>query len=205
MPDQAHQQIPRSLGMTLRVMRLRQDLKQHDLADELTQVPGRFRESKRGAADGDGQIGINLIGRAERSERLRYYLIDAYARWSGFPTGMIYLVSRCAADVRDGKKQGVKDVAKAIRKLADWLETNADHLAKLPPPDLQDRDAASPREQRARQAVDDYMRRYIDHDGRKKVYKGSKQQIADARLAIILDEILEHAPRPFSPVRPRRE
>lgn len=190
--DQSQQRMPRSLGLTLRVMRIRAGLSQAVLAAKLDGLPARFRDQQRAICKDD-------ISRAERSLRLYYFLLHQYVGWSGLPAGMIYLLSRCGADLRDGKVKRVQRIARALRGFADYIERNAEDLAKVVVPDLAATAPNTEREALARQVVLDY-RREVDIAGPSPTaveYEGSAQQRDDARLALIVDKIIAHLERPL--------
>jgi hypothetical protein len=179
--------------MTLRVLRMREGLTQDALAHKLSDLPGRFR-------DHGGNIEPSLISRAERSLRLYYYLLHLYAGWSGLPSGLIYLISRCGADLRDGRVGRVKKIVRSLRAFADYLERDAARLAKLQAPSLDEPARNTEQQALARAAVLDYLRELELPSGQVIGYEGSQQQREDARLAVILDEIMAHAPPPLSPL-----
>lgn len=188
MPDQNGQRIPRSIGMTLRVIRARAGLggmTRDKLAVALNVLPGRFR-------DHTADVGTRVLERAEHCQRLYYYVLRLYAGLIGVPAGMIYLLAATAAHLRDNDVRRVRRTAKMLRRFADYIETNAAALTRLPPVSLAGRQQETEQQARARSVVLDYVRTTELPDGKTVPYTGSAQQHDDARLAFIIDALLTH-------------
>jgi hypothetical protein len=209
---QQDQGIPRSLALTVRMLRLRREHTQEQLSSALSDVQARFRKRRR-RTDADDtwtrteEITAKEVGDAERARRLTYRVMDTYARWSGHPTGMIYLVSRCGSELSNNKASNVEAIGRALVKFGGWLEANAGTLAdskRFPNPPQKMPSEENEQHERARKAVLDYLREVVEVQGKPAVkYAGSRTQRYHARLALLIDEILNNAPVIFTPAKTR--
>lgn len=120
-----NQRIPRSLGLTLLVMRMRERLKQQELADILTETTGRFNNR--------GKIQRSAIGQFEHSQHLLYWELDRYGKWYGLPSGFVYIISRFAANIRDNKVDEARNIAICLKELCDYILNEGDRMAAQDP------------------------------------------------------------------------
>lgn len=116
------QAIPRSLAITLRVLRARSPEYQSmpKFARLLAKAPGRF------AFDGISKQQISLI---ERAQQLSYWHLARYANSSGIPAGVLLFVSRISSHLRDRRNHEARQLVMALRDFCDAILTNFDELS----------------------------------------------------------------------------
>lgn len=186
------QRIPRSCGLTLRTLRCRAGSSVEDWRLKLEPHTERFR--------GWAQFTNGVIKRAEHSQETLYWVFDAYAQLTGYPTGFIYLMSRLSSDVRDKKMHDVKKITKALRKLANYINKDAARLASMKGPDtnLKNKGYNEGNAKIAFDVVKSYQKGPVREGTRSVKYNNSEQQVIDARQVLILLEILDHVRPPFA-------
>ncbi|MGE3918977.1 MAG: hypothetical protein AB7F78_25090, partial [Hyphomicrobiaceae bacterium] len=178
MPDQNHQRIPRSVGLLLRVMRERKGLTRQAMAKALSAQPRRFVAA----------VTDSMVGRAERTERLFYFVLRLYAKLWHLPAGMIYVIAACGADLRDNNVTRVRDRARWLREFADCLDRDAEVLAEFNGNDNVPKhfEHLADDAQTARRCVLRYAKRVVSDRGVLVVYPVSAQQVKVYRLCLIL-------------------
>lgn len=191
------QSMPRSCGLTLRTLRKKAGCTVEQWRQRLeAHILPRYR--------GKAKFDDGVIGKAEHSEQALYWLLDGYAKLTGYPTGLIYLISRLSADLRDGNIEDVKNITAALRALVDYLdEDSCARLVDLPDPDMDARDSNSGDCLTAYETIMDYKRKPLpsDHPEAGKPYNKSGQRLEDAKQVLIVLDLLQHVVPPCpSPV-----
>lgn len=111
--------MPRSCGLMLRTLRTHKKLETEELTETLRPHTQRFRPRKT-------KFSSDTITNAEHSQQTLYYVLDAYAKWSGYPVGFMYLFARISAELRDGRIEAAKTIAASLRKLSEFIDDHAD-------------------------------------------------------------------------------
>lgn len=188
--------MPRSCGLALRALRFRERLTDKELIRKLFPHTKRFR--------GDEEFSEDIISKAEHSQQTLYWLLDGYAKWSGYPVGFIYLFAQFSAELRDKNVQGARAIVAAMRVLADLIDQEADRLVNLQP------DAGTSQTDPLDKIANNTVRGYEKmvsrddeenecDDGPQVKYKGSDQMSNDARQVRIVLELLARVPSPCPP------
>ncbi len=115
--------MPLSCGLTLRALRTQKKLESEGLTKLLRPHTERFRPRNT-------KFSSDTITKAEHSQQTLYYVLDAYAKWSGYPVGFIYLFARISSELRDRNITTATAIASSLRKLVDFIEEHVD-LQKL--------------------------------------------------------------------------
>ncbi len=198
--------MPRSCGLMFRTLRTRKKLTLASLVQRLRPHTKRFRPA-------DVKFSSDTITDAEHSQQTLYWLADAYAKWSGYPVGFLYLFSRVSCELRDRHFEAARAIAVTLRTLADFVDEHAqpERLRGLQPALFSHRDIAErPADELSGIAYDTVIR-YQQHlpndhrenEGRREddeiKYIHSEQIIDDARQVRILLELLSKVPPPPIP------
>jgi hypothetical protein len=185
--------MPISLGLTLRVLRVSKGLTQQMLADELNQISG--------TPGPEDKVGVKPIQQAEQARGHQYWLLERVASWSGMSAGLICIISRVAADIRDA--QLARKSPDDALEMANALEQLAKEIKKI----CSDYNTLDDRRLIVENVLDDYMRdlpgTHPEEPGAK--YKGSKQRDADALTVTLIAHLIERAPRPYLNRRTRKD
>jgi hypothetical protein len=195
--------MPRSCGLTLRTLRTQSELETETLTERLRPYTQRFRPRKT-------KFSKDTITKAEHSQQTLYYVLDAYAKWSGYPVGFIYLFARVSAELRDLNLAAAKSIAASLRALADFIDKHAheDVLRKLQPTVIANGHVQRPVEAMSAIAYDTVVRyeqllpqQHPENEGRRgserMKYSDSQQFVDDARQVRILLEIMRAVTPPI--------
>jgi transcriptional regulator with XRE-family HTH domain len=178
--------MPVSVGLTLRVLRVEKGLTQKQLAKELNLIEGLPAP--------DGKVGVKPIQQAEQGRGHQYWLLERVASWSGLSTGLVYVISRVASELRDGDVDTAEDISTALKGLAAAIDMTISGKATLVEHPL---------------LVESVLENYIrelpeDHKlepGRR--YTESSQRVDDARTVTIIANILAKCPRLSTSSKPK--
>ena len=195
--------MPRSCGLALRTLRTKQPLEIEALTELLRPFTERFRPPKT-------KFSSDTIHHAEHSQQTLYYVLDAYAKWSGYPVGFIYLFARASAELRDENIEAATSIASSLRALADVIDTHADIdvLKQLQPTLLSNGVVQRPEDELSAIAYDTVVRyeqmlpqQHPENDGRtgkeRVKYSDSQQFVDDARQVRILLEMMRAVSPPI--------
>ena len=197
--------MPRSCGLTLRTLRTRKKLETEELTEMLRQHTKRFKPAQTKFSD-------DTITRAEHSQQTLYWVLDAYAKWSGYPVGFIYLFARISCELRERNVDAAKAIAQSLRSLVQFIDENAnlETLNRLQPVVISHDGPERPYDELGGTAYDTVIRYHqhlpSDHpESRHRTTKGrikyieSQQFIDDARQVRILLEMLSKVPPSQTP------
>ena len=116
------QHTPRSFGILLRTLRVIAELEMDELGQILAIAPGRF---------GPRSFPRQIMSLIEKSKRGHYWHFARYANWSGLPVGVLFLLSRFVADLRENEPEEVRKLAAAVIALCKHADAEADRLAAV--------------------------------------------------------------------------
>jgi predicted ATPase len=166
---------PHSFGLLLRALRVNADLEIEHLAKILSETPGRFRPKR----DVGKPIGATTINRLEHCETDAYWLMERYAAWSGYPTGLLYLLSRLSKLICDSDLSDLEALIQFLRILAKRIEKQSQPLTEILGPDFSSTSMLADSDARVKKSLRDYRRR--DPKNPSSPYQSSATQRDDGR------------------------
>jgi transcriptional regulator with XRE-family HTH domain len=121
MPDR---RTPDSVGVTFRVLRVMRGLSRREYAKVLAKTRGRF---------GSDKFSATQISDIEKSRTLLYWHHARYANDTGYPAGLIFLISRLSSDLRDNRVEEARELLIGLREFVSQAIDKLDDIAAVTP------------------------------------------------------------------------
>lgn len=189
------QKMPRSLGLTLRAMRVMAGLTTEEMATQLNSNIGRFNPTKMQFS----KQSLSLLELAQTGTQ--NWHLEAFQNWSCVPTSCIDLIAHLGADLRNNDIESARGLAHTVQRLCETVELRAAEL----------RDKASNAAHDDESAADYNRFKEACSDGsRAKAKKGAaivsvEQQETDLLMLLLAQQLIEifnfHQKRPLRKIK----